>query len=126
MEELLYVSIFVAIIVISSFAVHLKNKLDITENHLDLFMVVLDVVDFVNARIETRGQKHISLVVEYIIEAYEFVEEFEGVLTPIEKKQLVTEKTEELMELQDLEMSDEKLKEIIDIVIEYIFSLKKI
>lgn len=124
MEELFYIGVFIAIMGFGALAVFLKHRLQITEDHLNFFVVVLDAVDYVNNRVETKGQKHISHIVEIVFEAKAFVDDYEEVLTPKERKQLIKEKTEEVLNIYEIDPRNQKVMEIVNLTIGYVFSLE--
>lgn len=121
MEILMYFVLLIVVtgIVVGTLYLTKKYKIEITEEDLDTVGLVLALVDYVNSKFEYRYKGSITEIMEYVKIAFDMVHE----VTEINRetsddsyfivKDLIFEKTKELLLLNEVEV-DDALEVILD------------
>lgn len=121
MENLIYFGLVIGLLGLGTGAVYLKRKLNISEKEMELAYMVLEVVDFITSQFEFKYKEDVSLVVEYVFMAKDFVEEYEGLEGDYRVKiELIQDKALDLLDKNGVAI-DDGTDEIVERIVEFIY-----
>ena len=122
MEEiinlLIYLAIGAGLVGIAWGGIYIKRKLNISDAEIELGKNIISVVDYIfqNGDIEYKGT--VSIIIKYVKESIDFVDEYDNVVDIRQKKELVEDMALRLCEDNGIKMSPE-LVVLVDNIIDY-------
>ena len=122
MEEiinlLIYLAIGLGLVGIAWGGIYIKRKLNISDAEIELGKNIISVVDYIfqNGDIEYKGT--VSIIIKYVKESIDFVDEYDNVVDIRQKKELVEDMALRLCEDNGIKMSPE-LVVLVDNIIDY-------
>ena len=122
MEEiinlLIYLAIGAGLVGIAWGGIYIKRKLNISDAEIELGKNIISVVDYIfqNGDIEYKGT--VSIIIKYVKESIDFVDEYDNVVDIRQKKELVEDMALRLCENNGIKMSPE-LVGLVDNIINY-------
>ena len=122
MEEiinlLIYLAIGAGLVGIAWGGIYIKRKLNISDAEIELGKNIISVVDYIfqNGDIEYKGT--VSIIIKYVKESIDFVDEYDNVVDIRQKKELIEDMALRLCEDNGIKMSPE-LVGLVDNIIDY-------
>lgn len=121
----IYVGIMLGICVVTFLGVYLKKKYSITKEEIDFMKLILDTIDYITSKTEFKYKIAISTIVEYVIDAIDFVDEYETIKNEEDRRQKIKDKALEICVDYGIEVDDEFIQ-ILDDMIDYLLvTIKK-
>jgi len=119
MDALIYIGVIIILIGLGIGGFYAKRKLDIQKEEIELYELILDAIDYINSQFEYKYKDGISLIITYILEAIDFVEQFADDIDMEQRKILVFDKAKEICTRNGIDIENE-LETIIDKCIDYL------
>lgn len=114
----IYLGIAVALIGVAIGGIWIKRKFNIKTEEIELARLVLQVIDLIATKGNIKYKGEISIIVDYTIEAFMFIEEFEQTDSLHQKKELVSEKALKICEENGIK-PDPDLANLVDQIVDY-------
>ena len=119
-QMLIYVGVVVGLFLIGSGALYIKRKLNLQDEDMEYVGLVLETVNYITKQFEFKYKENVSDIVEYSIEAIDFIEEYEDVQDIEFKKELVKEKALIICEKEGVDLGDGTIVEIVDSIVDFL------
>lgn len=118
-NSLIYTSILLGVFLVAFGGLYLKKKFNIHKEDMEFMALVLSTVDYITSKTTFTYKVAISNVVQYIIQAIEFIDMYEDIEDETTKKQKVKETALQICADNGIEV-DDKFVVIVDDIIDYI------
>lgn len=119
-----YVGIMLGVFLVAFGGVYLKKKFNINKEEIEFMKLILDTIDYITSKTEFKYKIAISVVVEYVMEAINFVDEYEVIENEEDRKQKIKDKALEICAYYGIEV-DEGFIQIVDDIIDYLLKAIK-
>ena len=121
MSELItYGGLFLVLFLIGSGGVYLKRKFDIKDAELEFVGLLMEVVDFITQQFEYKYKDDVTKIVQYVIEALLYIEQFEATSDVQLKRDLIREKALIIAENEGIDLESGEVIEIVDRIVDYL------
>lgn len=122
--SIMYCIIGLIVVGVGISGVYIKKKFKITKKDADLFKLIVNTIDYVTQNYDIKYKGNISIIIQYVYGALDFVNKYDTTKTLDEKQELVKNKALFICKKKNIKVDDDTV-DLIDNLAEYVVKVIK-